>query len=334
MRAKYCKAGALKLKEYCAEKNIPLNPCGKVIVATNEQQIEEIKQLYQRAISNSVNVQLIDEQQLSVIEPAAKTTQYALYSPDTASFHASAICDALRYDLEKLGVNFKFHTRFDAKINNHSIHTNNGIIEYETFINCAGVYADKIAQNYGLVENYTLIPFKGKFLYVENLAGNPIKHIYPLPDKKLKLLGVHFSPEYNGVIKIGPTAVPCLSRENYHWLSNLQYREMKEILSAELRLFIANTFNFRDLAVSEIKKQTQAGLMKHAAQLVKDIHLFRPTHWGTPGIMPRLYDIKKQEIVDDFLIETTGNSVHIVNSVSPAFTAAFAFSEYVVKSYL
>jgi len=334
LRAKYCKAGTLKLTDYCVEKNIPLNECGKVIVATSEQQVDDLKQLYQRALNNGVSVELIDEQQLSVIEPTAKTTQYALYSPNTTSFHAGAICEALHNDLKEAGATFQFNTRFISKINDNSIQTNRGIVEYDQFINCAGAYADKIAQCYGLIENHTLIPFKGKFLYVENLAGNSIKHIYPMPDKKLKLLGVHFSPEYNGAIKIGPTAMPCLSRENYTWLSNVNFSEMKEIISAECRLFINNAFNFRDLALSELKKQTQAGLMKHAAQLVKDITLFRPAHWGAPGIMPRLYDIKNQEIVDDFLIETTGNSVHVVNSVSPAFTAAFAFSEYIVNAYL
>lgn len=334
LRAKYCKAGAVKLKEYCVEKNIALNECGKVIVAANEQQVDDLRRLYQRAIDNGVNVELIDEQQLSILEPVAKTTQYALYSPDTASFHARAICDALRIDLKEVGVKFQFSTAFISKINDHCVQTNNGVIEHDCLINCAGAYADKLAQCYSLVENYTLIPFKGKFLYVENLAGNSIKHIYPMPDKKLKLLGAHFSPEYNGAIKIGPTAMPCLSRENYSWLSNINFHEMKEIVLAELRLLVNNTFNFRDLALSEVKKQSKKGLMAHAAHLVKDIHLFKPVAWGSSGIMPRLYDIKKQEIVDDFLIEKSANSIHIVNSVSPAFTASFAFSEYVVESHL
>lgn len=334
LRAKYCKVGATKIKQYCEEKNIPLNICGKVIVAKNENEIDDLKQLYQRAVTNGVNVQLVDEAELSIIEPAAKTTQHAIYSPDTASFHAEAICGHLKDDLQKAGVTFQFNTQFQSKVDLNCLSTNNGPIHYGTLINCAGAYADNIAKCYGLVENYTLIPFKGVFLYVENLAGNSLKHIYPLPDKKLKLLGAHFSPEYNGRIKIGPTAVPCLSRENYSWLSNLHFNEMKEVLTAELHLLINNTFNFRDLAMAEIKKQTKAGLMRHAASLVKDIHLFRCANWGKPGILPRLYDMKKQEIVDDFIIQTNTNSVHIINSVSPAFTASFAFSENVVNTYL
>ncbi|MES2203912.1 MAG: FAD-dependent oxidoreductase [Pseudomonadota bacterium] len=334
LRAKYCKLGAVKIKQYCEKKNIPLNICGKVIVAKNENEIDDLKQLYQRAVINGVNAQLIDEAALSIIEPAAKTTQHAIYSPETASFHAEAICLHLKDDLQNFGVKFQFNTQFQSRVDANTAQTNHGLIHYNTLINCAGAYADKIAKCYGFIENYTLIPFKGIFLYVENLAGNPLKHIYPLPDKKLKLLGAHFSPEHNGRIKIGPTAVPCLSRENYSWLSNLHFNEMKEVLTAELHLLINNTFNFRELAMTEIKKQTKSGLMYHAASLVKDIRLFRCTSWGKPGILPRLYDIKKQEIVDDFIIQADTNSVHIINSVSPAFTASFAFSEDIVNTYL
>jgi len=334
MRAKYCKLGAIKIKEYCAEKSILFNSCGKVIVATNENEIEDLQQLYERAINNKVNVKLIDEQELAIIEPNAKTSHYALYSPDTASFDAKSICQHLKDDLLKMSVQFKFTTEFQVKIDNNHIKTNHEIIAYGTLINCAGTYADKIAQQYGLVERYTLIPFKGMFLYAENIAENFSKHIYPMPDKKLKFLGSHFSPEYDGKIKVGPTAVPCLSRENYSWLSNLRFNEMKEIITTELKLLINNTFNFRDLALSEIKKQTKKGLIKHSAKLVKDINQFRFTNWGVSGILPRLYDIKNQEIVDDFLIETTQNSVHIINSVSPAFTASFAFSQHIVNTYL
>lgn len=321
MRARYCRLGAEKIKTYCLEKNIPLNSCGKVVVTTKDEECEDLQQLYQRAIQNGVRVDWLNEQQLAEIEPTAKTIQHAIYSPETASFDAIKICQSLKDDLTTMGVKFQFNMLFFPKIN----------IEYDYLVNCAGCYADKIAQSYGLAENYTLIPFKGIFLYVDDLKNQCSRHIYPLPDKKLKLLGAHFSPEYDGKIKIGPTAMPCLSRENYTWLSNLHFNEMKEILFAEWNLFYHNTFNFRQLALQELQKQTQKGLMKYAAKLVKDINQFKPTHWGKPGILPRLYDLKKQEIVDDFIIKKTPNSIHVINSVSPAFTASFAFSEYIVS---
>ena len=296
--------------------------------------MEALKAIYQRAVANGIEVSLINEKELAEIEPTARTTEYAIYSPHTASFYHLGICRCLYNELRSNGVNFSFTTKFVSLLNQNSIQTNIGIIEYETLINCAGMYADKIAQQFGLVENFTLIPFKGIFLYAEDLIGNYSRHIYPIPDQKIKLLGVHFSPEYDGRIKIGPTAVPCLARENYSWLSNLRFNEMKEIITTELRLFAGNTCNFRDLTISEMQKQTKAGLIRYATHLVKDIKQFRFTHWGTPGIQPRLYDIQKQEIVDDFLVQKIDNSVHVINSVSPAFTASFAFSEHIVETYL
>jgi L-2-hydroxyglutarate oxidase LhgO len=334
LRAKYCSLGAAKIREYSLHHNIQLSQCGKVIVAQNENEIFQIKDLYRKALNNGIRVSLINEKELGEIEKTAKTCEIALYSPDTASFNAKAICKQLQDDLVAAGVKFSYATKHLKLVNNNEIITNQGNINFAKLINCAGMYADKIAQDFGLVEDYTLIPFKGIFLYCNDLSGNYQRHIYPVPNQKLKLLGVHFSPEYDGKIKLGPTAIPCLARENYRWLENWRFNEMKEVLSTELKLLISNKFNFRDLAIAEFKKQTKTGLINSAARLVHNINQFQFTHWGTPGIQPRLYNIKKSEIMDDFLIATTPTSVHLVNSVSPAFTAAFAFSENLVQNYL
>lgn len=226
LKAKYCKLGALKIKEYSQQKNIPLNSCGKVIVAASESEIQALKDLYLLAKANGVKVELVDEQQLAEIEPTAKTTGYAIYSPDTASFYHKGICQSLKSDLLQQQVEFRFNTCFKEKITPNCISTNDALIEFATLVNCAGMYADKIAQKFGVMGNYTLIPFKGVFLNAIDLVGNYSKHIYPIPDQKLKFLGVHFSPDYAGKIKVGPTAIPCLSRENYSWLSNLKFNEM------------------------------------------------------------------------------------------------------------
>ena len=335
LRAKYCTLGLKKIKEYSKLKNIPINECGKVVVAINEQEIPQLHALYKRALANGVDAKLVDTKQLTEIEPNAKTCDFAIYSPATASFYHKGICNNLKQDLLSLGIVFNFNTIFKSKITDNSIETNSGIFEYNTLINCGGMYADKIAQNFGLLNGkFTLIPFKGVFLNAVDLSGNYSKHIYPLPDQKLKFLGVHFSPDYTGNIKVGPTAVPCLARENYSWLSNLRFNEMKEIISNEFKLFMSNNFNFRDLVITELKKQSKSGLISYAANLVKDINQFKFTSWGIPGIQPRLYDMDNQEIIDDFMVLKGLNSIHIVNSVSPAFTASFAFSEFVVNTYL
>lgn len=334
LRAKYCVAGAKKIREFSILNNIQINQCGKVIVAQNINEVESIKSLYQRAIANGVNVQLISENELAIIEPAAKTCQLAIYSPDTASFNAKGICNQLRADLIESGVRFSYSTQYIKKTSNNQIVTDKVDINFATLINCAGMYADKIARDYDLIPDYTLIPFKGVFLYCNDLTGNYKKHIYPMPDPKLKLLGVHFSPEYDGKIKIGPTAMPCIARENYHWLDNWRFNEIKEVLATEFKLLISNKLNFRDLALEEMKKQTKGGLINYASKLVKDIRQFEFTHWGIPGIQPRLYNMKKSEIMDDFLIERSVNSVHVINSVSPAFTASFAIGEHIVEAYL
>lgn len=133
---------------------------------------------------------------------------------------------------------------------------------------------------------------------------------------------------------MGPTAIPCLSRENYQWLSNLKFNEIKEVLLSEFKLFLHNKDSFRTQLFEEIKKQTKKGLIKYGSNLVKNINQFQFTNWNTPGIQPKLYNTKTQKLINDFVIKKQGNTLHIINSVSPAFTASFAFSKYIVDTYL
>lgn len=147
-------------------------------------------------------------------------------------------------------------------------------------------------------------------------------------------MGVHFSPDAYGNIKLGPTVIPCFSRENYKWLSNLKFNEVKEVLLSEFKLFIHNKDSFRIQVFEEIKKQTKYGLIKYGAGLVKNINQFQFNNWDIPGIQPKLYNIKTQKLVNDFLITKQGNTLHIINSVSPAFTASFAFSQYITNNCL
>ncbi|MBP9777758.1 MAG: FAD-dependent oxidoreductase [Rickettsiaceae bacterium] len=334
LKSKFCKAGSKLLIDYCIDKGIQINRCGKVIIANNAADLDVLYKLYNKAYANKVDVKIIDEYELGEIEPCAKTYEKALYSPATASFNAVGICMSLKKDLASKDIKFVFNNKHLEPIDNHTIQISTGIVNYKTLINCAGMYADKIAQAFGLNLDYLLIPFKGVFLEAKDLIGNFRTHIYPAPNPKLNLLGVHLSPDYQGKIKLGPTALPCLARENYNWLSNLKFNEVKEVVSSEFKLFIHNKNGFRDHLLLELKKQSKRGLIAHSSKLVKDITQFKFTGWGSTGIQPRLYNLTNHTLIDDFVIKSINSSIHIINSVSPAFTASFAFSEYVVDNYL
>lgn len=333
LKSKFCISGSKLLTQYCHKNNITLNKCGKVVVVCNNEDLQELQLLYKKALDNGANIQLIDEEELNFIEPFAKTYKQAIFSPDSSSFDGKKICLTLQKELEANKVDFSFNTKY-INGNNNFINTSNGVISFGVLINCAGMYADKIAINYNAIDDHILIPIKGVFLNVSLNLGQLKKHIYRVPDKNLKLVGVHFSPDAYGNVKLGPTAIPCLSRENYQWLSNLKFNEIKEVLLSEFKLFLHNKDSFRTQLFEEIKKQTKKGLIKYGSNLVKNINQFQFTNWNTPGIQPKLYNTKTQKLINDFVIKKQGNTLHIINSVSPAFTASFAFSKYIVDTYL
>jgi L-2-hydroxyglutarate oxidase len=191
------------------------------------------------------------------------------------------------------------------------------------------LYADKIAKDFGFAEHYRILPFKGLYLYAEDRT-EPLKtNIYPVPDLRNPFLGVHHTVTVDGRTKIGPTAIPCFWREHYHGLKNFHPGEFLEVVSQEMGLLIRNDLDFRKLAWKEMRKFSRRRMVDLAAELVTGI---RPEHykrWGAPGIRAQLLDTRSRKLEMDFKLEGDEHSLHVLNAVSPAFTCAMSFSEYV-----
>jgi L-2-hydroxyglutarate oxidase len=219
-------------------------------------------------------------------------------------------------------------------------------------VNCAGLYADKIALDFGFSKRYRILPFKGLYLESDEPAGSLRCHVYPVPAKTNPFLGVHATVKADGHWKIGPTAIPALWRENYGGLTNFDAGEFLEIAARQISLLFGSDFDFRTLAWEEIRKQSRRRMIGLAAELVagiSDAGLPHPAHsrrplppgeaapkwwWGVPGIRAQLVDIESKKLVGDFVLEGDGRSLHVLNAVSPAFTCALSFSKWVVDGAL
>lgn len=333
LKAKFTVEGSRALKSYCQTKNIPINECGKLVIAQNESELEKLYELEQRGRKNGSNVEIIEEAKARDIEPNVRTFKKALYSPATASVDPKQVCAHLKKDLHEEGVEFLF----EAQYLNHTenmIQTTKGEFHAEKIINCGGLYADKIAQTFGFGKRYTMIPFKGLYLkYTKNTTDVRI-NIYPVPNLKNPFLGVHFTKTVTGEIKIGPTAIPAFWRENYDFRSNFKWNEFFNIIFYEKLLFLTNAFGFRNLALEEMRKYNKKYFVSLAQRMVQSIDPEGFTEYTKPGIRAQLLDKTNLSLVQDFVIEGDTDSVHILNAVSPAFTCAFPFAEYVVRNYI
>ncbi len=324
LKAKFTRDGNRELTAYCEANGLKINKCQKVVVTKDESELKSLHTLYERGIKNGVSVALIDEAELNRRFNNIQTYQKALYSPDTATVDPLEILQHLKKDLIAKGVEIRFNTPFRKGMET----------EAKLLINCAGLYADKIAKAFGFSKDYTIIPFKGIYLKYTK-SDHPIDtNIYPVPNLKNPFLGVHYTVTVDNTIKIGPTAIPAFWRENYRGFENFSLKELLEIVRYELKLFTTNAFGFRALAFEEMKKYHKAYFTSLATSMVKEIDKEGFNEWSKPGIRAQLLNTKTLELLQDFVVEGDSKSVHVLNAVSPAFTSSMPFARWVVEEYL
>lgn len=332
LKAKFCVEGNRLMKEYCLSNNIPVNTSGKVIVAKSEEELPVLEELYNRGTNNKIEVSWLDQKSLKSYEPFAKTVDKALYIPATAVVNPKTVINALTNDAIKQGIEFIFNCKWEKNIGENKVQTSQGIISYKHMVNCAGLYADKIAHAFNVGNNYTIIPFAGKYHQLNPTSNIKINgNIYPAPDLRYPFLGVHFTKSPEGKITIGPNAMPLFGREQYKNFNSITLQDAVSTLKYLLRLSIKEQASFLALTLTEIQKQTKSGFFHEAGKLIENLTPHDIIKCDKIGIRAQLVDKRSGKFIDDFLIEHTPNSTHILNAVSPAFTCAFPFSRHVVQ---
>jgi L-2-hydroxyglutarate oxidase LhgO len=334
LKAKFTRQGNQELKEFCEEKNLKVNKCGKIVVAKNENELETLFDLKKRGDINGVELYLITEKELKDLEPNARTYKYALFSPNTATVNPQEVLKALESELKQKEVKFFFNSPYRERLSDDlGITAGDKVFKAEKIINCAGLYADKIAKDFGFSKHYELVPFKGVYLEYKGNDQFIKTNIYPVPDIRFPFLGVHFTVRVDGKIKVGPTAMPAFWRENYEEFNNFNFKELIETTKWDALMFIKKP-EFRRLAIEEMKKYNKSYLVEQAKILTNTTPSTKLFKWGKPGIRAQLIDKRNLTLIQDFVIEGDKYSIHILNAVSPAFTASFPFARYVVKEYI
>ena len=335
LKAKFTRDGNKQMREYCYEKNLKINECKKVVVAKDESELSALFELDRRGKTNGVDVKIIDEKELAELDPNVKTFKLALYSPTTATVDPVEVNQAIKKELKQKGIQFYFEEAYSARLDGNTIKTSKGnVLTANKIINAAGLYADKVAKDFGFSQKYTIIPFKGVYLKYHGNEKPVSINVYPVPNLKNPFLGVHFTVTVDGTVKIGPTSMPAFWRENYDGFHNFKISELFKILGWESLLFATNAFGFRNLAIEEIKKYNKNYFAGLALDLVHQLDITGFDEWGKPGIRAQLLNIQTKELVMDFVVEADKESTHVLNAVSPAFTCSFPFAKYVVDNYI
>lgn len=330
LKAKFTRIGNSMLTAYCEEKKLKINKNGKLVVARDVQDHASLEVLFDRGRANGIDIEEISESDATKIEPRVRTCERALYSPSTSTVDPSEVVKQMKIDALHEGVAIQNGVAFQGR-DNRLIMTSAGNFQAGYVVNCAGLFADKIALHYGFSRKYRILPFKGLYLYSDEPVGAIKTNIYPVPNLSNPFLGVHFTVTVDGKIKIGPTAIPAFWREQYGVMENFNVSEMLDILRRQIGLLVSSDFDFRRLAVEEIKKYSRRIMVRLASALMEGVNEQQYRKWGRPGIRAQLFDIEKNKLEMDFVIEGDDKSMHILNAVSPAFTCSIPFSQYVVN---
>ncbi|WP_413744842.1 NAD(P)/FAD-dependent oxidoreductase [Synechococcus sp. MIT S9451] len=336
LKARVCVDGAKRLREWVEERNLPLNACGKVIVPQRIDLDSQLEVLAERGKSNGATVEFWDEHQLHQCIPEARTASgRALWSPNTAVVKPISVVNSLQSELIEKGVRFLSGCRnwFASPEQCKLTLADGSTISYGHLINSAGLQADRVAHLFGVGLQYTLLPFKG--LYWKLKPESPIQprcNLYPVPDLNVPFLGVHFTPntEATPTISIGPTATPAWGRENYRGLQAIEPLMAASNLSILARQYLANRGGFRRYVHEQAFLSLPPLLLNAAQQLIPEIKSEYFSLSDKVGIRSQLFNRDGQRLEDDFLCLDGPHSTHVLNAISPAFTASFALADLIL----
>tara|TARA_B100000965_G_scaffold406804_1_gene448841 strand:- start:8823 stop:10049 length:1227 start_codon:yes stop_codon:yes gene_type:complete len=340
LKADVCIEGAKRLKDWVLKKGLNINECGKIIIPQDEKLDSELDLLLERGKNNGAIVELIDSQQLSELEPQARSaTNRALWSPGTCVVNPKQVVKELENEIRESGVQVVLRKNRGGITN---INPNKNIVNfsdgtsltYGFLFNCAGIHAKEIAENFNIGNEYETLPFKGLYWKVKSSSKvRPKRNVYPVPDLSMPFLGVHFTPDTNtpANVYIGPTATPALGRENYFGLEKLEPSIAFNTINTIARKYLLNKSSFRKYVHQQLFLIYKSNLIKSAQSLIPEITKSDIELSEKVGIRPQLYNKITGELEDDFICINGVSSTHVLNAISPAFTASFALADLVIS---
>lgn len=334
LKAKFCKQGNLELKKFCNTNNLEVKETGKVVVCQDKNDVTRLMNLFERGIANGVEIELLESNELSRIEPAAQTVDKFIWSPTTAVGNPKEIIKKLAEKFTDMGGLFRFNSRVKLinKSNEVLIEGDGYILSATSIINSAGAYASELAKQVGVGHEYVCLPFLGAYRKSEFVAGNPKRLVYPVPNPINPFLGIHTTNTLSDEIKIGPTAFPVIGKEQYKFLDGFNAKELRDFYLATKTLLKSDSVNILGLAKSEGIKLFKRPLIKKAKRLTNALDLNQKWKNYPAGIRAQIVNLDTKVIEMDYIVRSDKNVVHILNAVSPGWTSSIPFSRWIVEN--
>lgn len=332
-KARTCTDGRKQLVAFAKQYGIPYEICGKVIVATHQKELPGLERIFNNGLQNGiVGIQKISPAEIKQIEPFCSGIA-GLKVPCTGIIDFVAVANKLAELIQKQNPENRILTSnkvigFGKQETYTNLRTNQGTVSSRFVVNCAGLHSDRIARLDGVDIKMRIVPFRGDYYDLKIEAQGKVKNlIYPVPDPQFPFLGVHFTRMIEGGVECGPNAVFSFKREGYGKL-DFSFKDAWESLTypGTLKMFFKNWKYGLGEYVRAFSKKL----------FVKQLQRLVPSIQGT-DLTPGNSGVRAQAVgadgkpIDDFVIESHGNAIHVLNAPSPAATACLAIGEHISR---
>ncbi len=331
LKAQNCLVGYQMLIDFCDEHQIKYDLCGKLIVAVSENELQELDKLYQRGLENGLTkIAFVNQEAIKNFEPKLAGIK-AIHVPYTGIIDYTQVCKKLAELVLNMGAEiFTSHKVEDIQhnLNEVVINTEQESFLTKQYINCAGLFSDKIAALNNKKLDTRIIPFRGEYYLLKPERRNLVRNlIYPVPDPNFPFLGVHFTRMIDGGIEAGPNAVFAFKREGYK-MSDVDLFELYESLSWPG--FQKVMMKYWKTGIGEFYRSfSKTAFTKALQRLIPEVNE-DDLIVADAGVRAQACD-RMGGLIDDFKIIEEANAIHILNAPSPAATSSLSIGNTIAE---
>ena len=338
MKANFCKAGVTATKAFCEKHDIPVENCGKLLVATSVLELQRMEALYKRCLDNGIDVELLDAAGLAEKEPNI-TGLGAILVPSTSIVNYRLITEKMAVEFGVLGGDMAMETEVTHLIETsdhihvqcqkksvlgHSFENREYVTKF--LITCSGLMADRVTKMLNIDTEFKIIPYRGEYYRLQSQHNNIVNHlIYPIPDPELPFLGVHLTRMIDGSVTVGPNAVQGWKREGYGKV-NIDLRDICDMLKFP-GFWRVSAKNLKTGLVETKNSWWKPGYLKLVNKYCPILKVTDLEDYPA-GIRAQAV-LKDGSLVHDFLFAESPRSLHVCNAPSPAATSAIPIGDYI-----
>ena len=328
-KARLAVQGVRRMVEFCVEHSIAHEMCGKVVVATEKEEIPRLHALLERGQANGLEgLRLLGPEEIRELEPHAAGLA-GIRVPQEGIVDFKAVSAALVDEIQERGGEIRFSSKVTRlrESNGWRIETTSGEYQADFLINCGGLHCDRLSRLAGTHDPTKIVPFRGEYYKLREDRQYLVRNlIYPVPDPSFPFLGVHFTRMIHGGIEAGPNAVLAFAREGYR-LTDFSLRDMIETVT--YRGFWSFLLRYPGMCWNEFRRSLSKALFCRSLQrLVPEIRIEDLAHGGA-GVRAQALS-PSGELVQDFYFVRQARALHVLNAPSPAATASLAIADEII----